>query len=74
MSQGFKRGSKGRTVLNIVILPLNGGGGGGGRIFLPENILKRGLIFDEGFMGEQGRVGGLSFFLWGRESRYGHFY
>ena len=36
---------------------LNGGG-----IFLPENILKKGLIFYEGFMGEQGKVRGLRFF------------
>ena len=45
-----------------------------GGIFLLENILKRGLIFYEGFMGGQGRVEGLRFFLWEGGSRYGHFY
>ena len=33
-----------------------------GGIFLLENILKRGLIFYEGFMGGQGRMVGLRFF------------
>ena len=45
-----------------------------GRIFLPQNILKRRLIFYDVFMGGQGRVGGTKVFFIGRGSRYGHFY